>query len=228
SEVSTGLGTSSEASDSDGAFLFADVSPGRYRLKAIAEDFAPQQLEITVDENDLAGLQLVLGEPVELVMSPRRSDGSIPGRVVLRLFDGDGRQLNAEARRPDESGVIRFRQLNAGTWSAALKDDHNNEMPLLVEIPGDAGTVTIPPSGRLLLNAPDLAQGDVPMRYRLLDADGRPYLGTADFSHWIHPDAQNLRLPVGNWTLELETGDGQSWRLPVTVADSTDTELVIP
>ncbi|MEM1177044.1 MAG: carboxypeptidase-like regulatory domain-containing protein [Acidobacteriota bacterium] len=227
-EDRSGYGTSFGKTDREGAFVIPDVAPGRYRLNALAKEHAPGHLHLNVDESDVTGLELLLGETVELVMSPRRSDGSVPSRVVLRLFDGGGRRLHAEVGRPDDGGVVRFRRLKAGLWNATLQDDHNNEMPLRVEIPGDAGAIHMPPSGRLLLNAPELGRDRVALRYRLLDAEGRPYLGTPEFSEWIPPDAQDLRLPAGHWTLEIEAGDGRSWKLPATVADSAETALAIP
>lgn len=65
-------------------------------------------------------------------------------------------------------------------------------------------------------------------RVRPIDDDGRPYLGGLRASTWRSSDSATLRLPVGDWTLEIESGDGQSWRLPVTVRDSVDTKLTIP
>ncbi|MEM1177046.1 MAG: carboxypeptidase regulatory-like domain-containing protein [Acidobacteriota bacterium] len=59
----SGHATSSGATDRGGRFFFSDVTPGRYRLDAASEEYAPEHLDLIVHDNDITGLELVLDKP---------------------------------------------------------------------------------------------------------------------------------------------------------------------
>ncbi|MFG0318358.1 MAG: carboxypeptidase regulatory-like domain-containing protein [Planctomycetota bacterium JB042] len=76
--------------DDDGTFRFEELWPGRYRVRAVAQEFAPSEpVEV---ETGAAPLRLVLrrGATLEGVVRDAETREPVPARVLLRTDDSGG------------------------------------------------------------------------------------------------------------------------------------------
>ncbi len=142
-EMENGMFSSSPAqeSDAEGRFAFLGLEPGRYRLFARHDDFAPEVLELELGSESDAEIEVVV--TAGFLLTGRLVDENakpVRGRVSLRALDGGNVSVTMRSRfriETDDEGSFSLGPVPAG--------DHM----LLVEARGySAKNVEAPISGR--------------------------------------------------------------------------------
>ncbi len=176
--------------DVEGAYRFADVWPGNYRVAVFANDFVPQHFDHVVDPADATVLAPVAGEDVIGIDFDLVPYGSVAGAVVdasgapfssvqVSLLDGDTVVQN---RYTDGSGAYLFSEVVPGAYSVRFTPSGSTH---LTEWYDDAHAPT-DPNLRLVVVGPgdDVAGIDAQLDIgslagTVVDASGRP-LGGVD------------------------------------------------
>jgi protocatechuate 3,4-dioxygenase beta subunit len=130
-------------SGADGAFVFAEMPDGEYRLTAILEGLASEELAVTVAGRPVRGLELRLDR--------QRSGATLSGHI-LGLSPEEVSGLRVEAFRTGEfplstranrEGAYRFEKLSQGEWRIQTHTFDGRSAQETVEIPPGVPTMEL-------------------------------------------------------------------------------------
>lgn len=205
-------------SDAGGFFTVPRVPPGRYRLVARRDGYAPATREIDVRAGlDVVDLELRLAASRGLELVVGLVSGRVPSSATVHVLDTDGRTLIEESRSLDARGGARFTTVPPGRWQIWVSAAGGAVTAARVEVPGGPSEVWLPDSARLTVRVPQLATSDAVAEVRLVDAAGR-LLRALDADGALRdlwPVASGLAViegvPAGVWRVEATAPDGRTW-----------------
>ncbi|MEM9553658.1 MAG: hypothetical protein AAGC60_05315 [Acidobacteriota bacterium] len=94
----------------------------------------------------------------------------------------------------------------------------------------DFGLLTLPRTGVVRLETPELAQQRLSFMLELRDLSGQPYrsVETADRKPLYRGESVEIPLPEGAWVIDLEAADGRRWQRAVLISEGREETLKIP
>jgi hypothetical protein len=158
-------------SKADGTFLFTDVGPGKYEVRARKLGYGPQIREMVVDSAGATGMFSLV--PLPYVLRPvvtTVARGGLSGVVGDTSFNALGgaevRVLGHDGRTVTDSAGAFYIPIKAGSYVVAVKDPGFADRLVSVVVPRDSGErirVTLAPPKRALTvrevhNVDDLGQ----------------------------------------------------------------------
>lgn len=158
-------------SKSDGTFLFTDVAPGTYQVRARKLGYGPQVREMVVDVDGATGMFSLV--PLTYVLRPvvtTVSRGGLSGVVGDTAFDplpgAEVRVLGHDAHTVTDSAGSFYIPIKAGSYLVDVKDRGFTDRLVSVVVPSDSGErirVTLAPpthplNVRQVHNVDDLGQ----------------------------------------------------------------------
>jgi hypothetical protein len=191
-----------QASDADGRFAFLGLEPGRYRLFARGEGFAPAVDEVELGKESDAEIELVLTRGVTLFgRLIDENDNPAAGKVSLRALDGSAAGPLFQSRFAAETDA-------EGSFS--LGPVPSGEHTLLVEARGyGSRNIDVSVSGR----APQQDLGDIVLETgltisgRVVDESGTPVVSASVSSS---QPARGMMSASGELFVTAETdGEGR-------------------
>lgn len=201
----------------DGSFSFRDLPPGRLRVTAVANGYAPSQREVELTESGSQTLELKLEPESALHVVVRDEDGSFPEAVSL-LAVQPGSPPVWQWVELDRHGRGVVTSLPSGTYLGLWRSA--GAAVASFSVPGRLN-LQLQPAGKLEIAPED--GGEV----LVVAADGTPLppfsvpLATAD--GWTRLPAYfspTLALPAGEYKVQLRR-QGQLWQKSVQVRPNT-------
>lgn len=206
-----------------GAFVLDGVSAGAYRLTATLDGWGTESVDFVVEDDDINGVELSLERAARLSVYVIRANGSIPTRVGVTVVDDQDQMLLQQTRTLAEEGRLDFHDLPDGTWTLLVAESGSPTARQPIVVPGDPVTVALPMGGGIRLFVPELQQSGASAQVKLRYPDGRPYRAAGlegmfgrSFAVVIDGRSQVNAIPVGIWTVVVETLDGE-WSKEATV-----------
>ena len=206
-----------------GGFVLDGVSAGAYRLTATLDGWGTASVDFVVEDQDIDGLELTMERAARLSVYVVRANGSLPTRVGVTVVDDRDQMLLQQTRTLAEEGRLDFHDLPDGTWTLLVAESGSPTARHPITVPGDPVTVVLPTGGGLRLYVPELEQSGAAARVQLRYPDGRPYRAAGlegtfgrSFSVVIDGRSQVNAIPVGTWTVVVESMDGE-WSKETTV-----------
>jgi hypothetical protein len=162
-------------SNPDGSWS-VNAPPGRYRVVASKEDYAPgeAQVEVTGDTPP-PEVRIALSPAAGLTLEVVGPGGFYPVRVYAALIDGAGRAVVAASFPTGEEGRVRLSQAPPGAFTALVKADGSATMSLPVTVPGRAPRLLLAPPAVLTVEVPALANDAQGGKLTVSGADGQPF-----------------------------------------------------
>jgi RNA polymerase sigma factor (sigma-70 family) len=195
-----------------GEFEFTDVPPGRYRVVGSCGDevgFAGEEFELAPGEELDVGT-LEVGAGVNLLVRLRRAPGleHEQVRAYLRMSGTSGKALDFS--RSDE---VELRNLTRGSYVITLQGAGRGAQVLReLVLAGDdeIELPLLPAAARQVEVAFSEATSRGTLHVLVTGADGATYEDTTYVRAWnrLSPKALGLALPVGRYTVRVETSAG--------------------
>src|SRR5207253_8030803 len=145
-----------------------------------------------------------------------------PDRLHVAVLDGAGATVVAGVYPTGENGRTRIANAPPGNWLLLVESAQSAPVTVAAAVPGPALRVILPPSGRLRLRVPALADPPVAAKAVLTGAGGlfRDFDGDSvvrsqwdlEGGFWIFD-----RVPPGVWQVGVRAADGRSWNGTATV-----------
>lgn len=200
----------------DGSFVFRNITPGRWTVRASAAGLGTASETIDVGSS---------GASVDLRLSP--SDGVVlrvvdaasgtPVAAFVSARDGSGQNVLSEMLRPRPDGTITL-ALPAGSFRLRVGSPGFAPRWINVSSPSAGVTVPLAVGGTLTLNN----QGNEPLRVRLIDLGaGEPLSGGPGGLIGVQPGSNPIpNVPPGQLRVEVVDPSGAVTRSEiVTVPD---------
>ena len=217
------FGMGGQVSGVGGAFVLDGVAAGGYRLTATLEGWGTASVDLVVEDTNIDGVELSMERAARLSVYIVRANGSIPTRVGVSVVDDQDQVLLQQTRTLAEEGRLDFHDLPDGTWNLLVAESGSPTARQPITVPGDPVTVALPVGGGLRLYVPELEQSGASARVQLKYPDGRPYRAAGlegmfgrSFSVVVDGRSQVNAIPVGTWTVVVDTLDG-GWSKEATV-----------
>jgi hypothetical protein len=141
---------------SDGTFLFADIAPGKYQVRARKIGYAPQIREMVVDSAGGAGAFALM--PLAYLLRPvvttvaRGGLSGVVGDTSFNALPGaDVQLLGHESRTVTDSTGSFYMPVRAGSYVVRVRDRGYADRLVSVIVPDDSGErirVTLAPPNR--------------------------------------------------------------------------------
>lgn len=158
-------------SKSDGTFLFTDVAPGRYQVRARKIGYAPQIREMVVDSTGGAGMFALvpfayLLRPVVTTVARGGLSGVVGDTAFNALPGADIQLLGHDSHTVTDSTGSFYMPVRPGSYVVRVRDQGYADRLVSVLVPADSGErirVTLAPPSRALTvrqahNVDDLGQ----------------------------------------------------------------------
>lgn len=220
--------------DATGAFRFAAVPPGSWRLEAVEPGYARAELQVEISEG-------VAPQAVEVRLSP--AEGAViqilapaglatAERVEVVASDAGGGVGLSGAFPVGEAGRVRLASLPDGVWKVRvwLGDTVGTGT---VRAPGPPVPIALVPGATLALSVPALEDSAALAHVEIRDAAGRlfqrPSFGGALLSRpsFVGGSVSVTGLPAGSWSVLVTAADGRLWSGSVTTASGAEAGLVL-
>ena len=218
----------------EGTFRQARLAPGRYRMAAQRDDYAPAERWLDLAAGATEEVEIELKPTAGLDLALRFADGRVPLVMTVAAFGPDGALALAENRGLTVEGFTRLASLPAGTWELRIGAPGAAVARYAATVPSEAPLkVVLQPEARLKVRIPALAGRDELATITLVDAAGRafqmpepggPPRGTWQFAAgvgWVEG------LPAGSWTVHATGPHGESWQRTATLDPGATRELVL-
>ncbi len=203
----------------EGTFHVARLTPGRYRLEARKDSYAPSErfLEVRGGE-DREGLEIPLKATEGIEISARLASGRFPESLLLTVLDTGGQLVFSELRIGLEGGTAWFPTVPSGTWNLLVSTPGGAATRVPATVPGPTLEVVLPDAGRLRVQVLALSESNLLATLRLADPQGVPFEavdGTGQPQReWkvTGGTAVIKAIPAGTWSLQVVASDGQVWQ----------------
>ncbi len=204
--------------DAEGAFSVSRLTPGRYRLEARKDSYAPSEqfldIQAGVDPDDLE-IALEATEGIELQV--RLASGRLPESVLINILDGGGLQIFSELRVGVEGGYVHFPTVPPGAWQVVVSTPGGASHRLAATVPGPPLEVVLQDAGRLRVRVAALSESNLLAKLTLADLGGGSF-ETVDGAGQLQREwtvvggaAVVDNIPAGSWILRVVAADGQTW-----------------
>jgi protocatechuate 3,4-dioxygenase beta subunit len=221
-------------SNAAGEFSLPHVPPGRYRLSAAADGYAPagRDFEVTA-QRDATGLEVPLAPTPGLELRVLLASGRPPEVVDVLAIGPSGAPGIAERRSVEAGGVVRLSTLPPGAWDLLVGAPGAAAVRAAAVVPGEALSLVLPPAARLNVRVTALATSDLRAEVAAVDAAGAPLraLGPGGLlvDRWpLVGGAGSVEgVPAGTWTVRVTTPDGNAWSAVIETTGLRDLDLAI-
>ncbi|HEX7185369.1 MAG TPA: carboxypeptidase-like regulatory domain-containing protein [Thermoanaerobaculia bacterium] len=220
--------------DSRGIFVLRGVAEGSWRLRALADGYAPGEVDIRVDRSSPAdGVELSLRATEGVTLQVTTTTGAPPRSLFYVAMDGAGRKVADGTAAVADDGRARLSRVPPGGWQVLLLTTATGAIEIAVTAPGDAGRITLPPPCVLRVKVRALADSPAPASMSLIGAGGRPFrtfvrMGEPTATWDVSRGAVTLsEVPPGTWEVQVTAADGRTWRATVTTTPGVEAEAVM-
>lgn len=220
-----GHGSSEARSDASGSFVFSDLEPGEYVVRADHPDWGQVRGRATVEKEGTAEILLELEkqEGIRVFLTDARGGIPLRGTVVARspsgevVFDGDARTDGNAVRIPVPPGSYRVSASANGYATATVP----------ATAPSSRLDLPLRPGGKVVV----LSSRELRRKAKLVDPAGEEYVRC-----WCNRIAELEiegrrteleHIAAGPWTLVVRQPDGSDSRHPLTVVEGGRVELAI-
>ncbi|MEA2559218.1 MAG: hypothetical protein QOH06_722 [Acidobacteriota bacterium] len=220
-------------SDSRGVFRLRDVAEGSWKVRAMQEGYAPEEVDVQVDSSrPVDGLELSLEATEGILLEVLLPSGRPPDMVNTAVFDAADRVVSRASYPPGEDGRVRVASVAPGTWELYLDSDGSASVVVPVTAPGNAGRVVLPRAGGLNLKVPGLSEARVGAKVTLTDASGKlfrvPWGSQVRKEFDLQGGSRRFEsLTPGQWTLNVSATDGRTWSGSATVLPGGMAEVTL-
>jgi hypothetical protein len=198
------------------------------------DGYSAATIDIEVPEGrDLEGIELRMSPSTGITLFVLQPGGAPAGSVNIAALDAAERTILSGFYQPGEGGRLRLADLPAGDWTLLVGGSGSATARALVTAPGEAVTVVLPESGGLRITVADLVGTNLQARVTLRDTQGQLYM-TTGFQNvqkrfgMVDGRATLPLLPVGIWSVEIQTMDEQqSWSSTVRVIPGRTLDVVV-
>lgn len=229
----SGSTTKQARTDSRGVFVLHSVAEGSWRLRALADGYAPGEMDVRVDRaSPTEDVEITLQATEGVTLQVATAAGPPPRSLVYVVMDGAGRKVANGMAAVGNDGRARLSRVPLGGWQVLLLAESTAVTEIAVTAPGDAGRLTLPPPCVLRVKVRALMDAPAPATVSLLGAGGRPFrafrMGEPATAWDLDRGAFSFRLlPPGTWEVQVTAADGRTWRTTVTTAPGVEAEAVM-
>jgi protocatechuate 3,4-dioxygenase beta subunit len=211
------------ASDSSGAFIIDNVTPGTYTVRAAKQGYGHDTQNATVGEDTATTVELKLASSTGLTINlvDARTNVGLNGSA----YAVDARGNVANEGWFDGSGSKIQLAIAPGQYRVTLNARGYAPQTVLLTAPGEQ-TVGLTPGGTLLIRS----KRAEPLRGRLLDSSGQPHQPrSAYFPVDASPGVATVRnLAPGNYTLQILGDDDKVLAsAPVVINEGATTDITL-
>ncbi|MEM8931319.1 MAG: carboxypeptidase regulatory-like domain-containing protein, partial [Acidobacteriota bacterium] len=221
------------ATDAAGRFRITAIQPGLWTVIAQGPGLATRHLALDLRSGaPPSPLEIRLDAAAGVRLRVLDADGR-PVRQLYwsRLLD-DGTTLPGRFDQVSREGLFELEALTPGAHRLIIAKQPGLGVSVLVDAPGDGGTVTLPPMGQLVLT--DHPTPGEQLTLQLVRPDGVPassMIGTgvqlADRFVWTSGNFE-ISVPTGVWTVRALFPDGRTVNQAVTVGRDEGTQVKLP
>jgi uncharacterized GH25 family protein len=209
----------------DGTFVFSDVADGEYRVAAVQEKLASEEVGVTVAGRPVQGIELRLDRERPGATLTGHVLGLPPEELSGLLVRAFGQSEMANPVPADREGAYRFERLTPGTWRIEAMDSRQREALGTVEIPPGIPAVEFDlkfPTG-FTLTGRVLVDG-VPLSEAIVRAQGKE--GFDPNGRTAYDGTFELRdLPAGLTTLVVSGPQGLGAVRTLMLTESQDIKI---
>jgi protocatechuate 3,4-dioxygenase beta subunit len=221
-------------SDSRGYFHVPRVRPGRWRLVATKEGYAPGEAVVEVAGGSPTEVEIPMTPTEGVTFEVVLESGFHLRTVQVTILDPSGRRL-AGGLYPVVDGRVRVATVPPGLWELVVQGGDGAATRFPVSSPGDQGRFVLPTAGMLHLRVPEL-ETEMVASVVLTGPDGKPLIPVSGTAWGPVGDRWPMRLgqatisglAPGVWSFTVQHPDGRAWSGSATVAPGAATEVSLP
>ena len=222
----------SATTDSSGKFELPAIADGSWELNAEKPGYAASQQTIQVQHDRSKESVNVSLEPTEgISLQVRLPSGGPPDEVRLAVLSGDSAIVSG-SYSTGENGSVRVSTVPPGNWEVLMSAAGTSTTSFRVLAPGPRVPVQLAPATRLTIEVPELIETGLLATVRLTGSDGRAHhalgwSGQPQSSWQMRGGRESVTLPPGNWSVQVESRDGQVWTGSTVTTPGGDATLVL-